>query len=344
MSSENYYTSITSSNIPYVTVSVLQTLKYHICTTLYPEEDYTTSQRRFLLASFDSNGTEEAIRKSIEKFEDVQGGFPFTAYSIGNMEEKKENVTMQEKLGVYSEYFEKYIKSMNVTFEVPMMSIFTTPHDYSNALTLLIDLSNKLQRLIVPITINGKDDVFYADVEMTPTKGSLAFNEVEQNQRGELYDIEHNCNISLRAIIIPDIEINPVDNIELAIKSMPKKGDESMESSISLQRVVAYDTPEILTTLPENNAVDVSINKTNTLITINFNSSMDEMSVFNSLSYNNDLNFDTVWDVSSTQLKLALYENLENATEYRITIKKQAKSIYQQEMENDYIFSFTTED
>ena len=72
-----------------------------------------------------------------------------------------------EKSGLYySPYFNKRIQSMPVNFNIEMMSIFTQPSDYFHAKTKLFAMNGILQRLVVPITINGKLDSYTVDIKL----------------------------------------------------------------------------------------------------------------------------------------------------------------------------------
>ena len=225
MSGVKYYDSPDSS-YPYVTISTLEVIRYHICTTLYPSEDYADSKKRFILADFDDSGIGKAVKASSNVFNSMEGKFPITAYDISDVEERKEDTTMFEKRGeYYSEHFESYIKSIPLEWTISMMSMFTTAEDYWHAMTLLVDVSSKLERISVPITINGKLDYFYATLTMEPRKGSLAFAREEQKIQGDIFDIEHNIIVKLRAIIIPDTIIYPIDNIVIGL-SNPETGME----------------------------------------------------------------------------------------------------------------------
>ena len=69
---------------------------------------------------------------------------------------------------------------------------------------------------------------------------------------------------------------------------------------------------------------------------------MKEVTVENSLHINPPVNADLLWNSTSTQIVVDLYENMTSGTTYNVTIENTALSGDEIPIEKDYIFSFTT--
>lgn len=327
-------------NIPAVQLAALEALKYFICTNLYPDEIYHDSRKRFVRANFES-GTEHAIRKSVKQFKQISGKFPFTAYSIGDGTPMIDNGNLSERQGkYYSNKYNTYVTSVPIEWTIPMISLFTQPSDYFHAKTILLALSGKLQRLTVPILINGQLDSFEATVIFEITKGALAFDEIEQENKGKIFDILHNCIANMHYYIFDTINLQPVEDIEMSLKNLPEEG--YLYSTINHETPLIPDTPGIASVSPIDGETGVDPDATLTNIIIDFDVPMNEISVENAIDFYPAISANFIWNGASTQLIIDIVENLVATTEYTIDINNAAKSVETVPIENDYIWSFTT--
>jgi len=336
---QTYYDN-PDANYPHVILSTLDALKYHVATHLYPTEDYQTSSKLKMLRANFEVGTEHGLRASIKQFNNVSAEFPFTAYNISETEESEIRRNMYHTGGsYYSKKYETYLKALPIVLNVQMMSFFTEPSDYYHAEAILMEMNGKLQRLVVPIDVNGEIDAFTADVRLEIAKGNLAFQYEENRERGRIYDITHNAVVLVHYFIMPDVTIYPVDDIEAGIGHINQSNP---DDSIPKETFFAPDTPKVDSTSPNNGDTGVDPSANNTTITMNFNVEMDEISVENFLNIYPYISGNYTWDDQSKQLTIELIEDLDAATEYTFFLASSAKSFYQHEMADDYQFSFTT--
>ena len=334
------YYDYPSTEIPAVQLATLEAIRYWICSALYPDELYAVSQTRFKRATFES-GIEHAIRKSVRDSSLISGKFPFTAYNIGDSVYMADKSTIYHTNGnYYSTLYGTQVRSIPIEWNIPMMTLFTEPSDYYHGETILHALNGKLQRMEIPITINGSLDSFYADVTLEIAKGSLAFDEIEQETRGEIYDIIHNLTINMQYFIFSDADIYPVDDIEVALSNLPDAG--YLHSTINYETLTGPPIPTISTVVPADEATGISIDADVTSVIITFSTPMDEVSVEAALDYNPVLSGDLNWNSTSTVLTIDLVEDLVADTEYTVEISSNAKSVYQQYLEEDVEWTFTT--
>lgn len=97
--------------------------------------------------------------------------------------------------------------------------------------------------------------------------------------------------------------------------------------------------PEVEAAYPSNNSMNVSISTT---ISITFSEIMDKNSVENSISILPSIDFDISWDENT--IILILSSNLDFSTEYTVRVETGAKDISDNFLENEYSFSFTSEE
>jgi len=331
---QNYYSD--SINYPPIILAVVERVKYHICTSLYPNEDYNSqSSKRFIIANFET-GTEIAIKRAIEKFKNSQPLFPFTAYNIGELipvTDKRSN--LQKNFQYYSPILNAYVSAQPSELEINMMSFFTTPNDYFRALTILhTDLAN-ITRLTVPIIINEILTSLTIDVNYEISKGDLAYSFEDYLRTGRIYNISHNAKIYFNNIIL-NANINLVDNIEISLSRLNNNN-----SSILIQTDTVPDTPVIISTAPQEGETNVDVDNP---IIIYFSTSMNEDSVENGLSILPYLNYNVIWNSSGTILVLDPITPMQKQTTYILTIDKTATSSLHVPFEDDFELNFITEE
>ncbi|MGM0509871.1 MAG: Ig-like domain-containing protein [Thermoplasmatota archaeon] len=95
--------------------------------------------------------------------------------------------------------------------------------------------------------------------------------------------------------------------------------------------------PTVINSTPEDGAVDVAVDQE---ITIEFSEAMDETSVEDNLTIDPHVNGSFSW--SGDELTYTLDDEFEHYTEYEVTITSDAADENGVQMEDDYVFSFTT--
>lgn len=349
---EKYYdATIYDSFYPTIVKSILEALKVYICGMLYPDEDFNISGKRFILTDF-SPGDEIAIRKSVETFKTVQGKFPFTAYGLNDREIDLlgEKTSFKEKSGIYySNIHGAYIKSVPSKLTIPMVSFFSTAADYEKAYHIIMNDVAVVNRINIPIRVYHStteyDDTFFPILfNLEVSKGAFAYQFDEYLRTGNIWGLVHNFVIEFRyyAINANDshgntLRIAPVDDI---IASFYTFNNPDYRDNPILQNVMhAYAIPEVTTTTPTEGSTNFDRSYP---IIINFNTGMDEDSVINAIDSNPFISSDYVFNNTSTQLYIDPVSDLQANTLYTITISTNAKSGMDQNLENDFVLTFTT--
>lgn len=328
---ETYYTD--SVNYPYVLFAVMNSLQYHVCSLLYPDEDYSESAQRYILSDLEA-GDEIAIKDAIESFGQSQENMPFTCYNFSDEVMNDDRQTHYEKSKkFYSSIVNSYVQTLPVELDIPMVSFFSNPSDYWRARTILYSRQGKLDRLYVPLIVNGILCSVTADLTWEISKGNFAHQFEQFLQQGDIYNISHTVNILYRHIVI-DAEVALVDDIEVSLRKII-----DANTSILINEFVIPPIPEIISTDPVDNAILIGIGKN---IVIDFNVSMNEDSFLDGLIISPWVNADFEWNDISDQVIINPVENLLFDTEYLISLSTNLISTDNIPLENDYEFSFTT--
>jgi hypothetical protein len=328
-----------SADIPVVQKSVIDVVKIYVCDILYANELVATRYHRFILSDIEA-GNQFIVRKSIEAFKTSMGKFPFTAYNIGEIEEQKDSTNFFEKSGMY--YFDKYntnVTSLPVTFELQMISMFTSPSDFFYAQTLLYQQSGVLTRLVVPILINAQTEYFYVNVLWEIGKGGLAFKYEDYEQFGRIYDLVHTMKISMRYFKLLNATILPVNDVILSLQNFNNIGTINPSS---IDTIHISDQPIINSIVPANGAIGINKSSSITSIIITFNTIMNEESVNSFINIYPTIDYTSIWDTNSTILTLSLKNDLSSLTLYTITIINTAVSYWNNNLDSTYTFTFTT--
>ena len=341
---KQYYSSDFDSYYPTVVYSIFETIKVFICEVLYSNEEYILSKDRFILTDF-SGKDDTSIRKSIEQFKTIQGKFPFTAYGIWDDETIDKVTSYKAKSGrYYSNLFGAYIKTFPVQITIPMVSFFTTSFDWEKASQLLYNESCIPTRLNVPIIVGDYTTYFSINIEIAVQKGSFAGQFDEYLRIGNIWSLSHNFIINFHYFYINATDhhgntlfIAPVDNIYSSFYSF--NNPDYRDNPILQNYAINFPTPEISSTIPSDEATEVS---TTDNIVITFNTAMQEDSVKNYIGFDPFMDVNYLWNSTSTILTLEIVTALDANTEYEITIAEEAYSSGDQNLEEDYTFSFTT--
>ena len=128
----NYY-NLSDTYFPRVIDAVIESIRYKICSNLYPDETYTASKSRFIL----SDAGEFALRSSADASKNSNVSFPFTVYSLGDVEldmgRRSFNTLAAD---YYSDLSTSTIYASPWKLVIPMTSFFAKASDYFRALQI----------------------------------------------------------------------------------------------------------------------------------------------------------------------------------------------------------------
>lgn len=344
--SRRYYPD--SSNYPYVIKSITERVILYCTSILYPTESTVDAMKRMIFATFDDDA--KMVGESIERFKTSRGKFPFTAYSVGDVEFLENKTYYQVSGTYYSSELEAYIRYVPIKFIIPMATLLSTPHDFWRVMTKFANDSSSLSRLEVPVTINNNLTSFFIDINFLAEKGSNAFNIEEQLGYGKIYPVVHTAEVSC-AYITLDLERSPttqainqnkivyhVDDIILRLNEL--QDSKNLENNPLLDTLYSPEIPSISSSSPVNDATNISVNSS---IIINFNVSMNEPSVISNMDVVPYFDKDIIFDIASKIMTITPRQNLLNNTQYEILINNKAMSSDLQNLESDYTLTFTTE-
>lgn len=339
-----YYSE--SNLFPYAQKAIIDQVIYYFSQLLYPTEDFTTvSSKRFLLSdvSDDSN----AIRRSIDKFKNSQGTFPFTAYSINDDAPGDAKSHYQVSGKHYSELINSYISFIPMTLDLFVTTYFTTPYDFWRAMSIFALDESCLTRLEVPLIINNIPCYFTIDLAYTTERGQLAWDIEQQFQVGKIYPVIHSVTIKGAYIVLASnnttegkliaVPVSPVDDIILYIRTL--EDAHNLEQNILLATAYSPDTPEVTSSYPIMNASGVPRSSD---ITLSFNVGMNEDSVYNNIDIVPYMDKDMSFDFSGKTMTISPRDLLTASTEYSILINDEAKSGSGIYLASDYELIFTT--
>lgn len=340
---EKYYNPITDVNYPLVVKAIIETLRVYICETLYRDEEFKDSQKRFILADF-SGGDDASIRRSVETFKTTQGKFPFTAYGMWDNEVPSEGSTRTKTGGYYSKVFGCYMKVFPARLTVPMVSFFTTSYDYERAYHLIESDVATPTRLNVPLYINENLTYFPINIDIDVSKGAFAGAFDEYLKIGKIWGLNHTLKIHYHYFSINATDhhgntprIALVDDLYANFFSFNKV--DYRDNPTLLDTLYNFEIPIVTASVPIQDATGIS--RTNPII-LNFNVSMNEDSVFSNIDFTPFIVADFSWNSLSTQLTIEPTDALLANTSYTITISTDTKSSMNQNFEEEYTLSFTT--
>ena len=323
----NYY-NLSDTYFPRVIDAVIESIRYKICSNLYPDETYTASKSRFIL----SDAGEFALRSSADASKNSNVSFPFTVYSLGDVEldmgRRSFNTLAAD---YYSDLSTSTIYASPWKLVIPMTSFFAKASDYFRALQIFQKDQSQKDILTAPLYVNGVLTSIPVYLRYEIAKGDFAFQIQQQLKVGKIYDLTHNITAHF-SDLRSDSEISPVDDIEISLYSLDMK---------PLSTAVVKDTPEVLTVYPldASSGIIVSVQPI-----ITFSKGMVEASAENSIEVDpfTPISYYT-WNTSGTILTLEFKDNLISGVVYDITVGADATSGDQVSMGEDFTFSFTTD-
>jgi hypothetical protein len=321
--------------------SIMEAIRYHYSTNvLYKAEPYAVSKNRWVLADAT---TSMQMRGNEKQFNWSNAKFPFTAYTIGELiaDDRVPNYYARSHR-YYSQKYDRIISANAMVLEIVMYSFFNTAIDYHRAQSLLLDDDAMKTLKEVPIMINNELTSFPIIIDPEIVKGNLAYEFEQQLRAGKIFDINHTVKIYYHELMVNydtsprrgAFIVGPVDDIEVALKSLPKHeiGQELIYGS-----GVVVDTPQVISTMPEDGQESVNLDSD---IIFNFNVSMNKSSVETNLLITPGVNADYVWNDSQTILTLDKIDPFVSGVSYSCSLSKKAQSVYGQGMQNDYDFTF----
>lgn len=334
---QNYYD--TNTDYPEIILPIMERIRYYIRKeVLYTTEDYPTDitkDYKFIMADISDN----AFRVSSKITKLPNFSIPITVYSIGEIEVNPSVLAPNAFLHItYSDTFNCIINSMASVFTVPMISIFNSAHDYTEAWTRLQIEDLKKTILEVPLIINGVSTTIpiFIDFDPAPVKGMYAFELEQQLGKGRINTIQHDLKVYFHNLVLDTGGIHPVDDIQVALASY--SGSNYLDN-ISMGSGLVPTTPAISSTVPEDGATNVYVGSG---ITVNFNIAMNEDVTTSYIETDPYFWYETSWDTNSKILTITPNFNLSSGTVYTITILEEAESGDKVNLEEDYEFDFTT--
>ena len=328
---------------PSIMRAIANRVLYYLATTLYPNEDPdslidpTSTTQKFILANFDSS-PEVAIHRAIEELQQTSSAlFPFTAYTFS---EETLEINTKSHLQVSGKIFDSvtqsYIQAIPAAWEIPCVTFANNIQDYFRIRQMLSADACKLTRVQVPLLVNNALISFPIDIDFELTKGTYSYQYEEYLSHGNIYDLMHTLKIKFLYFLLTDAIVSLVDNIAVSLNTLAT----TTQASKFIQNTYSPITPVINSTVPATGSVNVD--KTQNII-INFNVAMNEGITNSYIDIEPMFPCNFMWNDSSTQLTLPPQSGmLGDSTNYVITIEKNAQSIDQASLIDDYILSFTT--
>lgn len=348
--SKNFYTFDNTVFLEkIINYAILPTVRYHICQLLYSSEmeetyfdtyyqqTYPIAFKRFVLADISSN-PDSAMKKRDKIIKTNNYTFPFTAYDIGEIEEDLTNINHNAKSYNYI-IDELGVKAgvRPLKFEIPMISFFSTSHDYYYALSKLHDNNMSLSRLFAPISINDIITYIPFDFMMEITKGQYADEFEEQLRTGRIQDIVHTGSISFMDFTLSNGDVYPIENIIYYLNNYYDKINLDQNTNIDS---LTIDNSDLIISCNVSGQVDVPVD---TDIIFSFSERMDTTSFIDNIVSIPKLFYVEEWNVDETQLTLNLYENMNSGESYFISLSENILTYSgSKKLEEDYEIEFTT--
>ena len=314
---------------------IIEAIRFWMADTiLYTEETYTESKERF---QFTDITVEQGGRTNIATWKRTELRFPFTCFNIGEPEPREEVQNYKAHIQrTFSQDYGCYVSCRPVIITMPMISFFATGHDYEIALKSLREESMTLSKLFVPVLINGNLETFPIEITMEISKGQYAFEFEQWLTSNRFFDIVHDLRIKYWDYSI-DAEFNPVDSMTMGMEAYK----DVIYSGVSVGSSSAPDIFEVTTTDPVDESTGVPVTQD---ITINFSNPILE----DNQDYKDYIEllpwFDADYSISEDgkTITIAPWVDLDAATVYNITVRKELRDGFHQTLEEDFVLDFTT--
>ena len=312
----------------------------YICEILYGDEEIEDALKRYVLSDIGA-GNPIMLKDKGEIDGLINMSLPFTSYNFNENEllNDRRNSTAA-RAWFYSEQVDSFVKTKPREIEIPMVSFFNEYPDYLRAREILTDVNGLLTRLWVPLIANEHEINVPIDIEFEISKGEYNTAFETWLEKGKINDIVHNMKVKYFDLMLETGGVYPVDDVELALYQLS-----NIDISLSTQigsNIPLLDTPTVESTIPTNESTGIDPDYTATTIQVTFNVGMDSDSVESNFSIVPFKEGEFSWDDDNLILTYTFFDNLDSTTEYIITIGKESTNINNEQMEEDYIFSFTT--
>lgn len=341
MSNKRYY-KFPSENYTDTAFAVLNTTLTYILNALYAEEIANTSQfevysNRMFIADTQA-GTDIAVGDIFEQVSKINKNFPVTVYNVGEMESVPEKYSYPTGAGIYSDYnLQGKIRTWPVKLQIFFKTIFTTPHDYMRAHQILRNnVQNTLTRLSVPFIINGETKYFPADLDIEIVKGEYPFEREKQENKMEIYDLDHTCILSFYEMAFDFDNIHFVEDINFYIESYTGSGN--INDTVLICTLPEITVPNVSLTTPADGSTGHLLPDP---VVITFSEPVRPESFFYDIIP--FIRTTYAWDAIGQTVTISPYGvDWTTATLYNVSVSKQILNGQGSWMENDYYFSFTT--
>jgi hypothetical protein len=367
--STRYYRD--NDRYPKIVKALLKRVLIYVAEEIYTEEyaeNPINALERIILSDIQA-GDEVALRDSIKVnsrdgneppriqtvneiapsiFEKFTKNIPFTGYNIDDF-----------KLGdiknyhAYSgDYYGSEIgrkgSAWQEELDIQFVSFFNKADDYQRALSRMhLDATN-FNRLRVPITLNQIQQTFHEDLVLKydtsfpidvlfeVNKGSLS-NQFEQYlTKNKIWNFVFNAKIKFYNYEFSEYLGNTT------VEEMVVRLSEEFENGTSNLLNTSYvpDPPILVSSIPENNAINIPTSTTSLMLT--FNNSMNEDEVVSKIYFTPNIIAETIWSMDSKILYYTLNDPLTANTAYSMYIPYNIKDMFGNNMEEDITITFTT--
>lgn len=329
-----------SENFPKILKAASERVLIYTVRTLYPNEANSslinTLKNRIVLANIEA-GNDVVIGDAIDNFKKTNLDYPWTAYNVKDSDYNEEEFNHAAKAGfTYCSDVGKYVSTWPKFGQMSLITFFSKADDHQRARTILDNQSVSLTRLTFPILINGVEYFVPIDIGFEISNGSYATQFEEYLRVNRIWDLVHNIEIKYYDFYLEDVTVGLVDNMVLRIGDTDDKGNALPNTDV----ITADSAPEVISTSPEDESINVSIDAT---IKVTFINKMDEDSVLDAFSTIPVISGEMLWNDEGTEFNFIPNEQLDPETLYTITISTTAvNAIQHKPLPQDYVFDFTT--
>ena len=335
---DSYYQS--SINYPQIIKAVIQRVRVFLTETLYaddPDIDEDGISPRVIIADIGSS-EDEAIRQAAMYFGPNQL-YPFTAYSLNDFEGNVDRRNTEASQAFYfSDELNSFVSAVPIKKELPIITFTNCADDFERIQKIFLKMSAIYTQIFAPLTINGVDYQYPVRIEILLSKGSYAHGFVEYLRMNKIYDLVHTFNLYFFDISL-DTNIVPIDEMNSNLKNLSPIDISLSENEYSKTHTMS-EIPVILSSDPSHGEENFPVENS---IILNFNVTMDEKSVNDSVIINPFFEHKLFWDDDSKVLIINPDFNLSSGTLYSITIYDTARAFYVYDNMSEYELTFTTE-
>lgn len=312
--SKQYYTQRWTA--PQLLEAIIERVLIYVAGFLYGDEPLEDAMKRLIRANIDASD-EHGFKKFNEVVKSSNIEFPFTAWGLGELEQRDDKNHYAKTGEFYDKSTNSYISILPVSFEIPMISFFRNMDDYFHARTLLNREDMSATRLDVPIMINGVEVVTYIDIGFDISQGRYTSQFREWLESGKINDVVHSITVNYWDII-SDSDIQKVDDMVVSLKRLILN-DEFINIPVPSEFVLVSSNP-----VDGDDAVSVALN----VIELAFSDRVLYDSLVDNIKVTPDLLFNLDTSVDGKVVYIELKEPLEAGIEYEIEVMEGLKNVY----------------